>query len=76
MAGRLVKRCEARGQDLSSLTLADLQEEHPACPEPALRALDPAAAAERRTSPRGPAWSEVAPRAALLGARLGQPNHA
>jgi argininosuccinate lyase len=74
VAGRLVKRCEARGQDLSSLSLAELQEEHPAFTEAALEALDPAAAAERRTSRGGTAWSEVERQVALLRASVGEPN--
>ncbi|RME28423.1 MAG: argininosuccinate lyase, partial [Deltaproteobacteria bacterium] len=59
VAGGLVKRCEERGQDLSSLTLEDLQAAHPAFDADALDRLDPESAAERRTSRGGTAWAEV-----------------
>jgi argininosuccinate lyase len=59
VAGSLVKQAEARGENLSGLSLADLQAAHPAFTAEALTWLDPEAAAERRTSFGGTAWSEI-----------------
>jgi len=70
VAGGLVKRCEERGRDLSSLTFDELQEAHPMFSDDALAWLDPVAAAERRTSRGGTAWSEVLRQVALLRGRL------
>ena len=70
VAGRLVRLCEQRGQDLSSLTLEELREAHPAFDENTFLALDPASAAERRTSRGGTAWVEVERQLALLRATL------
>jgi argininosuccinate lyase len=66
VAGSLVKRCEARGSDLSSLTLEELREAHPAFGEDALHWLEPEAAVERRRSRGGTAWAEVLRQIALL----------
>ena len=70
VAGSLVKACEARGQDLSSLTLGELRAAHPAFGDDALSWLLPEAAAERRTSRGGTAWVEVERQVALLRATL------
>jgi argininosuccinate lyase len=59
VAGSLVKQAETRGENLSGLSLADLQAAHPAFTAEALTWLDPEAAAERRTSFGGTAWSEI-----------------
>ncbi|MCB9777027.1 MAG: argininosuccinate lyase [Alphaproteobacteria bacterium] len=70
VAGSLVKACEERGQDLSSLTLDELRAAHPAFGDDALAWLEPTAAAERRTSRGGTAWTEVTRQVALLRATL------
>jgi argininosuccinate lyase len=70
VAGRLVKRCEARGHDLSGLSLDDLRAEHPAFGDDVLEWLDPAAAVERRSSRGGTAWVEVVRQIGLLRAGL------
>lgn len=57
--GGLVRRLEEAGRDLSGITLEELREAHPRFPASALDWLDPRAAAERRTSEGGTAWSEV-----------------
>jgi len=64
--GRLVRLTEERGATLASLTAVDLQAEHPAFEEADLARLDPEAAAERRTSRGGTAWSEVERQVGLL----------
>lgn len=64
--GRLVRELEAAGRDLAGITLEELREAHPRFPEGALDWLDPRAAAERRTSEGGTAWSEVAKQVAEL----------
>jgi argininosuccinate lyase len=69
VAGSIVKACEARGEDLRSLTLEALRAAHPAFGEDALSWLDPEAAAERRTSRGGTAWSEVLRQVGLLRGR-------
>jgi len=66
VAGGLVRRCEERGQNLASLTLSELTAAHPAFGADALAWLDPAAAAERRVSRGGTAWSEVIRQVSLL----------
>lgn len=66
VAGGLVRRCEERGQNLASLTLNELLAAHPAFGADALAWLDPQAAAERRVSRGGTAWSEVLRQVALL----------
>jgi argininosuccinate lyase len=57
--GALVRDLEGEGRDLNGITLEDLREAHPRFPDGALGWLDPRAAAERRTSEGGTAWSEV-----------------
>ncbi len=59
VVGELVARCEGRGEDLSSLTLAELQATHPGFGDDVLAWLEPEAAVERRTSTGGTAWCEV-----------------
>jgi argininosuccinate lyase len=71
-AGRLVRWCEERGSDFSALTPEILATHHPAFEPDALDWLDPAAAAERRTSLGGTAWSEVERQVALLREMLPQ----
>ena len=69
-AGGLVKVCEARGENLSGLTLDDLTAAHPAFTPDALGWRDPEAAAERRTSRGGTAWSEITRQVAQLRSTL------
>jgi argininosuccinate lyase len=57
--GGLVRNLEAAGRDLGGITLEELRQAHPRFPDGALEWLDPRAAAERRTSLGGTAWSEV-----------------
>jgi len=59
VSGSLVKRCEAMGVGLDTLSLDDLRAAHPAFGDDALAWLDPEAAVERRTSTGGTAWSEI-----------------
>jgi argininosuccinate lyase len=70
VSGRLVKWCEDRDTDFKALDLALLQEHHPAFEADALDWLDPAGAAERRSSRGGTAWSEITRQVALLRAGL------
>lgn len=70
VAGGLVKLCETRGTGLDALTLADLEAAHPAFTKEALAWLDPAQAAERRTSRGGTAWVNVMHQIGLLRATL------
>ena len=69
VAGRIVKHCEERGCTLADLTLADLQEEHPAFTTEAREWLVPETAVARRTSRGGTAWAEVERQIALLRAQ-------
>jgi len=71
VAGSLVKGCEERGQDLSSLTLGELQLAHPSFSEEALAWLEPEAAVQRRRSLGGTAWSEVQRQVVALRETLG-----
>ncbi len=64
--GRLVARLETLGRNLSGLSLEELRAVHPAFPEDFDRWLDPRAAAERRTSLGGTAWSEIEKQVATL----------
>ena len=59
VSGRLVRWCENQGLGFDALTLDVLREHHDAFDADALEWLDPEAAAERRTSFGGTAWSEV-----------------
>ena len=70
VSGRLVKWCEDRGTDFTALDLPLLQQHHPAFAADALDWLDPAGAAERRTSRGGTAWSEITRQCDLLRAGL------
>ncbi len=64
--GRLVRGLEEEARDLAGITLEELRKAHPSFPDDALEWLDPRAAAERRTSEGGTAWSEVGKQAAEL----------
>ena len=66
VTGRLVKLCEERGHDLRGLTLDDLQAGHETFSEDVFGWLQPEAAAERRVSLGGTAWSEVTRQVGLL----------
>jgi argininosuccinate lyase len=70
VSGRLVKWCEDRQTDFSALTLAVLQEHHPAFAADALDWLELEAAVERRQSLGGTAWSEIERQLGLLAATL------
>ncbi len=70
VSGSLVKWCEQQGTDFRALDLERLREHHPAFEPDALAWLDPAGAAERRTSKGGTAWVEVTRQLALLRATL------
>jgi argininosuccinate lyase len=70
VVGSLVKDCEDQGGDFGLLNLERLQAAHPAFEADALGWLDPAAAAERRTSRGGTAFSEIARQVSLLRATL------
>ncbi len=59
VSGRLVRWCEGRGVGFDALTLDVLREHHDAFDADALQWLDPVAAAERRDSFGGTAYSEV-----------------
>jgi argininosuccinate lyase len=69
VVGRLVRRLEEEGRSLADLTAEEWEEVHPAL-GPAAGGmgdrLDPRAAAERRTSRGGTAWSEIERQVALL----------
>ncbi len=66
VVGRIVRACEERGIGLDGLGVEGLQEFHPQFDEEALAWLDPEAAADRRTSRGGTAWSEVTRQIGLL----------
>jgi argininosuccinate lyase len=70
VVGRIVQLCEARGCGLDALTVADLKALHPVFTKDALDVLDPPAAAERRTSRGGTAWSDVVRQIGLLRGTL------
>jgi len=72
VSGSLVKWCEEQGADFAALTPEVLLTHHPAFGPDALAWLDPVAAAERRTSRGGTAWTEVLRQVALLRATLGE----
>jgi argininosuccinate lyase len=71
VVGQLVASCEARGGNLSLLSLEDLQAAHPAFDAEALAWLEPEAAVERRTSTGGTAWCEVQRQLEVLRGTLG-----
>ena len=60
VSGRLVALCEAENRGFETLTLAQLQEQHPLFEQDALDWLDPRSAAERRTSFGGTAPTQIA----------------
>jgi argininosuccinate lyase len=66
VSGSLVKWCEDRGGNFSLLTLEVLQQHSPLFEQGVFGWLEPAAAAERRTSHGGTAWSEIERQVALL----------
>ncbi len=72
VSGTLVKWCEDRDTDFKALDLALLVAHHPAFEADALAWLDPAGAAERRTSRGGTAWSQITHQVVLLRAGLPQ----
>ena len=59
VVGRIVRWCEQQGAGLEALTPEQAQRFHPAFPDDLGPWLDPRAAAERRASLGGTAWSEV-----------------
>lgn len=72
VVGQIVRDRETRGLDFAGITLKDLRAHHPAFGEDALAWLDPEAAAERRRSWGGTAWSEVTRQVALLREELSE----
>ena len=60
VVGRIVKECEEAGEDFRALDAGRLQSAHPAFESDVLEWLVPEAAAERRTSFGGTAWTEIA----------------
>ena len=64
--GRIVRWCEKEGNDLRALTPEAAKRFHPRFPDDLGPWLDPRAAAERRTSRGGTAWSEVERQVVLL----------
>jgi argininosuccinate lyase len=70
VSGRLVRWCEERDTDFRALTPEVLAEHHPLLDAGALAWLEPEAAAERRRSLGGTAWSEIERQIALLRTTL------
>ena len=66
VVGRIVRWCEEQGTGLEVLTPEAAQRFHVAFPDDLGSWLDPRAAAERRTSLGGTAWSEVERQVKLL----------
>jgi argininosuccinate lyase len=67
VVGRLVRRLEEEGRSLADLTPDEWESVHPALGAGGVGdRLDPRAAAERRTSRGGTAWSEVVRQVELL----------
>ena len=66
VSGSLVKACELSGRNLAQLDLAELQAAHPAFEEDVFGWLDPEAAAERRRSRGGTAWTEIERQVGML----------
>ncbi len=70
IVGRLVRSCDEQGRSLRSLGAEEWAALHPALAAPPAvdwrERLDPRAAAERRTSRGGTAWSEVVRQIVLL----------
>jgi argininosuccinate lyase len=59
VSGRMVKHCEERSLGLHELSIEKMQGFHPNIDADIFLWLRPEAAAERRTSRGGTAWSEV-----------------
>jgi len=70
VAARLVKWCEEHQIDLSGVTADVAAEFHPALADHLHELLDPRAAAERRISFGGTAWSEVERQVAIIRHKL------
>ncbi len=70
VVGRIVRWCEEQGAGLEALTPEAAQQFHPTFPDDLGPWLDPRAAAERRTSLGGTAWSEVERQVELLRKEL------
>ena len=70
VSGGLVRWCEGQGVGFDALTLDVLREHHDAFDADALQWLDPEAAAERRTSFGGTAYSEIERQVKVLRATL------
>ena len=66
VVGRIVRWCEEQGAGLEALTPEAAKRFHPAFPDDLGPWLDPRAAAERRTSYGGTAWSEIERQVATL----------
>jgi argininosuccinate lyase len=71
IVARAVRWCEERGTDLRGLTPEAARELHPALAEDLAPRLDARAAAERRASRGGTAWSEIRRQVRLLRETLG-----
>jgi argininosuccinate lyase len=70
VVGRIVRWCEEQGGNLSLFNVEVAQGFHPAFPDDLGDWLDPRAAAERRVSLGGTAWSEVQRQVAVVRAQL------
>ncbi|MFT4974363.1 MAG: argininosuccinate lyase [Myxococcota bacterium] len=70
VVGRIVRHCEEQSTNLAQLSLADFQTFHEAFTEEVFAWLVPEAAADRRTSHGGTAWSEVTRQITVLRAQL------
>jgi argininosuccinate lyase len=70
--GKAVAWCEDQGRNLTALDGGEARRFHPAFPEDLSHLLDPRAAAERRTSRGGTAWSEIQRQIRLLRDRSGR----
>ena len=72
VVGKIVRWCERQGGGLEALEPGVARRFHPRFPEDLGPWLDPRAAAERRTSEGGTAWSEVERQVQLLRRRLAE----
>ncbi|MDP7040774.1 MAG: argininosuccinate lyase [Myxococcota bacterium] len=72
IVGNLVKQCEDNGVNLAALSAEDLNTADPHFGADALDWLEPSAAAERRTSSGGTAWSEIEKQLSALRQSLGK----
>ena len=66
VVGGIIRWCEEQGGNLTLLDGAKAQDFHPAFPDDLGPWLDPRAAAERRSSRGGTAWSEIERQVAML----------